>query len=73
VIESAGPAATILALANANHVDLIILGAPAPGERTLAWWRSVASDVTAGASCSVHVVRVRPRGAGDTDDVEAVP
>jgi nucleotide-binding universal stress UspA family protein len=67
VVESASPAATILGLAKANHVDLIILGAPAPGERRLAWWRSVASDVTAGASCSVHVVRVRERLEADEE------
>ncbi|HTQ02010.1 MAG TPA: protein kinase [Casimicrobiaceae bacterium] len=68
VVESASPAATILGLANANHVDLIILGAPAPGERRLAWWRSVASEVTAGASCSVHVVRVRERERREADE-----
>src|SRR6185369_11672276 len=61
VVESANAAATILALANANHVDLIVLGAPSPGERALAWWRSVASEVTASASCSVHLVRVPAR------------
>jgi hypothetical protein len=27
----------------------------------LAWWRSVASGVTANAHCSVHVVRVAER------------
>lgn len=58
VVESADPAATILDLARANHIDLIVIGAPEPGERKLAWWRSVASDVTARARCSVHVVRV---------------
>jgi uncharacterized protein YhfF len=31
------------------------------GDRTLAWWRSVASDVTARAPCSVHVVRLSKR------------
>jgi nucleotide-binding universal stress UspA family protein len=61
VVESANPAATILALAKANHVDLIVLGAPARGDRALAWWRSVASEVTANATCSVHVVRVHSR------------
>ena len=71
VVESASPAATILGLAKANHVDLIILGAPAPGERRLAWWRSVASDVTAGASCSVHVVRVRERPDADEEGPDA--
>jgi nucleotide-binding universal stress UspA family protein len=61
VIESNDPAETILAIANANHVDLLVLGAPSPRDRKLAWWRSVASDVTAGASCSVHVVRLAKR------------
>jgi nucleotide-binding universal stress UspA family protein len=58
VIESSDAAETILTLAQANHVDLIVIGAPAAEERALAWWRSVASDVTARASCSVHVVRL---------------
>lgn len=58
VIESADPAETLLQLAHANHVNLIVLGAPGPDQRALAWWRSVASTVTANARCSVHVVRV---------------
>jgi nucleotide-binding universal stress UspA family protein len=66
VIESGNPADTLLDLARANHVDLIVLGAPGPGERKLAWWRSVASTVTANAPCSVHVVRVPERAAGTT-------
>jgi nucleotide-binding universal stress UspA family protein/predicted Ser/Thr protein kinase len=61
VVESADPAATLLDLARANHVDLIVLGAPGPSDRALAWWRSVASTVTANAHCSVHVVRVPER------------
>ena len=63
VLESADPAATLLDFARSNNVDLIVLGAPTPGETALAWWRSVASSVTANAECSVHVVRVpsRPR------------
>ncbi|MFO1304466.1 MAG: bifunctional serine/threonine-protein kinase/universal stress protein [Burkholderiales bacterium] len=65
VVESNDPGATILGIANANHVDLIVLGAPSPGDRRLAWWRSVASEVTAGASCSVHVVRVTAREEQD--------
>ena len=36
-----------------------VLGAPAPQEKMLGWWRSVASGVTANAHCSVHLVRVR--------------
>ncbi|HEY4998010.1 MAG TPA: bifunctional serine/threonine-protein kinase/universal stress protein [Usitatibacter sp.] len=57
VLEGADPAASIVEFARRNNVDLIVLGAPAPGERALAWWRSVASSVTANAPCSVHVVR----------------
>ena len=58
VVESNDAAATILALANANHVDLVVIGAPSPRDRALAWWRSVASEVTSRAACNVHVVRV---------------
>jgi len=61
VIEGANAASTLLELARANHVDLIVLGAPAASQRGLAWWRSVASSVTANAPCSVHVVRVPER------------
>jgi nucleotide-binding universal stress UspA family protein len=63
VLESRDPADTLLDFARRNNVDLIVLGAPAPSDAALAWWRSVASTVTANASCSVHVVRVpeRPR------------
>jgi nucleotide-binding universal stress UspA family protein len=61
VLEAADPATTLLALARQNHVDLIVLGAPGPGQMKLAWWRSVASGVTANAHCSVHVVRVPER------------
>jgi nucleotide-binding universal stress UspA family protein len=61
VVESGDPAQTILDMAGANHVDLIVIGAPAPDRRTFAWWRSVASEVTADARCSVHVVRVPER------------
>ena len=56
-IVSADPAETIVALARANHADLIVLGAPGPQDKPLGWWRSVASGVTAHAHCSVHVVR----------------
>jgi hypothetical protein len=34
-----------------------LLGAPSPAQHALAWWRSVASGVTANARCSVFVVR----------------
>lgn len=61
VIESGNSADTLLELARTNHVDLIVLGAPGPSQRALAWWRSVASSVTANAPCSVHVVRVPER------------
>lgn len=57
VIEAADPANTLLDFARGNHVDLIVLGAPAPHEMAFAWWRSVASTVTANADCTVHVVR----------------
>jgi eukaryotic-like serine/threonine-protein kinase len=57
VLESGDAAGALVDFARRNNVDLIVLGAPAPGERTLAWWRSVASSVTANAPCSVHVVR----------------
>jgi nucleotide-binding universal stress UspA family protein len=58
VIESGNSAETLLELARTNNVDLVVLGAPGPSSRALAWWRSVASSVTAHAPCSVHVVRV---------------
>jgi eukaryotic-like serine/threonine-protein kinase len=61
VIESANPEETLLEFARSNHVDLIVLGAPNPAQLGLAWWRSVASRVTANAHCSVHVVRVPER------------
>ena len=63
VIESANPAGALLDYARSNHVDLIVLGAPDPSQQAMAWWRSVASAVTANATCSVHVVRV-PAQAG---------
>ena len=58
VIEGADAAGVLLDLARANHVDVIVLGAPRPGDKTLGWWRSTASRVTAQASCSVHLARV---------------
>jgi nucleotide-binding universal stress UspA family protein len=64
VVESANPGETLLDLAQANHVNLIVLGAPGSDQKKLAWWRSVASNVTANARCSVHVVRV-PERNGD--------
>ncbi|HET9762006.1 MAG TPA: bifunctional serine/threonine-protein kinase/universal stress protein [Casimicrobiaceae bacterium] len=67
VIESANPESALLEFADNNHVDLIVLGAPHPSQLGLAWWRSVASRVTANASCSVHVVRV-PERAGSSDE-----
>jgi serine/threonine protein kinase len=69
VIVSANPADTLLDFANRNHVDLILLGAPRPSQHALAWWRSVASSVTAHANCSVHVVRVPAK----QEDAESAP
>jgi hypothetical protein len=42
-----------------------VIGAPAPQSRTFAWWRSVASAVTADAPCSVYVVRVPDLAGGE--------
>jgi len=63
VLEAADPGNALVEFAGRNNVDLIVLGAPAPDERALAWWRSVASSVTANARCSVHVVRRAPRSS----------
>jgi len=60
VIESPSPERALLDFARRNHADLILLGAPAPGQQALAWWRSVASGVTAHAHCSVYMVRAGP-------------
>jgi len=68
VIQSRDPAGALLDFARRNNVGLILLGAPGPRERSLAWWRSVASGVTASAPCSVYVVRIPEReGASRTD------
>jgi nucleotide-binding universal stress UspA family protein len=64
VLEALDPAGALVEFASRNNVDLIVLGAPAPSERALAWWRSVASSVTASAPCSVHVVRLPAVRAG---------
>jgi nucleotide-binding universal stress UspA family protein len=72
VIESPDPEGAILEFARNNHVDLIVLGAPNPAERGLAWWRSVASSVTANAACSVHVVRVPERGPREEPEQRGV-
>jgi len=58
VIESLRPEHALLEFARGNHVDLILLGAPSPTQHALAWWRSVASSITANARCSVYVVRI---------------
>lgn len=64
VIVSANPADALIEFAHNNQADLILLGAPRPSLQALAWWRSVASSVTANAYCSVYVVRVpEPRDA----------
>ena len=61
VLVAPDPASALVEFARRNNVDLIVLGAPRPSEEALAWWRSVASAVTAKAHCSVHVVRVPER------------
>jgi eukaryotic-like serine/threonine-protein kinase len=58
-VESEKPADLILEIARYNNVDVLVIGAPSEGGR--AWSHSTASEVTAKASCSVHVVRVRKR------------
>ena len=57
VMEALSATATLLEFARSNHVDLIVIGAPGPEQQAFAWWRSVASGVTANAGCSVLVVR----------------
>jgi nucleotide-binding universal stress UspA family protein len=64
VIQALNPSAALLEFARNNNVDMIVIGAPGPGQEMLAWWRSVASSVTANAHCSVHVVRVAEAEAG---------
>ena len=68
VLEASDAGNAIVEFGRRNNVDLIVLGAPGPDERALAWWRSVASTVTANAACSVHVVRRfrRPSSAGSS-------
>jgi serine/threonine protein kinase len=68
VVEAVNAADTLLDLARANHVGLIVLGAPGPSRSKLGWWRSAASTVTANAPCSVHVVRVPERRAATRTD-----
>jgi len=58
-VESGEPGDAIVAFARANNVDLIVVGAPAEGGR--AWSQSVASRVSANATCSVHLVRLANR------------
>jgi eukaryotic-like serine/threonine-protein kinase len=65
VLIAADPAAALVEYAKRNNVDLIVLGAPRPGQEMLGWYRSVASGVTANAHCSVHVVRVPQRRADE--------
>lgn len=62
VLEASDPGDALVDFASRNSVDLIVVGAPGPQEMALAWWRSVASKVTANAPCSVHVVRVPEEG-----------
>jgi nucleotide-binding universal stress UspA family protein len=58
VVEAGDAAQALLDLARANHVDVVVLGAPRSSDRALAWWRSTASRVAAEAHCSVHLARV---------------
>ena len=61
VVEAVDAAGTLVDLARANHVGLIVLGAPAASRTRIGWWRSAASTVAADAPCSVHIVRVPER------------
>jgi serine/threonine protein kinase len=70
-VESSDPARTLLELARANNVDLVVIGAPGPSQRAFAWWRSVASTVTAQAHCSVYVVRTPVDEAAPDDGAGA--
>jgi hypothetical protein len=71
VIESLRPESALLDFAQRNNVDLIVLGAPSPTQHALAWWRSVASTVTANARCSVYVVRIpEPDSASAPEPVD---
>jgi serine/threonine protein kinase len=72
VIESPRPEGALLQFARRNHVDLILIGAPSSTHHALAWWRSVASGVTARAHCSVHVVRI-PEPNAAPEPGEALP
>jgi eukaryotic-like serine/threonine-protein kinase len=74
VIESPRPERALLEFAHRNHVDLIVLGAPSPTQHALAWWRSVASSVTANAPCSVYVVRMpEPGSESETGSIDPAP
>jgi nucleotide-binding universal stress UspA family protein len=71
VIESPRPESALIEFARRNNVDLILIGAPSPTQHALAWWRSVASGVTARAHCSVYAVRIpepepNPEREGDS-------
>jgi len=57
VLEALNPSGTLLDFARSNLVDVIIIGAPHADQQALAWWRSIASSVTANAHCNVYVVR----------------
>ena len=64
VLVAADPPGALVEFARRNNVDTIVLGAPRPKQQAFAWWRSVASGVTANAPCSVHVVRVPEKKPG---------
>jgi nucleotide-binding universal stress UspA family protein len=61
VVEAGNPAVVLLDFARRIHADLIIVGAPSFGERDSTRWRSVASAISARATCSVHIVRLPAR------------
>jgi eukaryotic-like serine/threonine-protein kinase len=72
VIEALRPEGALIEFARSNHVDMILIGAPSPTQETLAWWRSVASSVTANARCSVLVVRVpEPQSTHERHSVDS--
>jgi serine/threonine protein kinase len=71
VIEALRPVGALIEFARSNHVDMILIGAPSPTQEALAWWRSVASSVTANARCSVLVVRVpEPKSSQERHSVD---
>jgi serine/threonine protein kinase len=58
-VEASDPADVIVTFARHNNADLVVIGAPSEGGR--AWSQSVASDVSARTTSSVHLVRAPRR------------